>query len=286
MSPDSAKPPALKRKAALLLRWRTIFNGGEWNPIFVKEMRQAVRGRWVLTMFLSALSVMFALFAWLLLAADFTRPQLGRELFMALLGTLTLFTGLCVPGWSGARMLQERDDAEGVDLLYYTPMSTEEILQGKLLSNVALTAVFFSAGAPFLSVTPLLRGVDVPTVIQVTGLSFLTVVVLGQAALVVASLPIHRAWKIVVGAMAVLTASPFLVAWVALCVSYVFSERTIGLPLPFFFALALIFGWLGINILVVMAASYLAPGNGIFFRRGPLAERKSARPPSLPPPLP
>ena len=69
---------------------------------------------------------------------------------------------------------------------YATPLSAEEIVQGKCLSNVTLAAVFFSAGAPFLAITPLLRGVDVPTVILITSLNFLTVVLLCQAGLVVA----------------------------------------------------------------------------------------------------
>lgn len=286
MSPNPAKPAVLKPRAFPLLRWRTLFNHGEWNPIFVKEMRQAVRGQWVLTMFLALLTVMFIVSAAMLLAGDLARTHLGRELFLALLGVLTLLTGLCVPAWSGGRMLQERDSPDGVDMLYYTPMLAEEIIQGKFLSNVTLTAVFFSAGAPFLAVTPLLRGVDVPTVIMVTCLGFLTVVLLSQGALVVASLPIQRAWKIAVGMVVAVAGSPFLLAWVGVCVSYLFSERGLFLPLPFFLMLALVFGYLGIHVLIVMAASYIAPRNGIFFRRGPLAERKPARPPSLPPPLP
>lgn len=286
MSVDPAKSPVLKPKAVPLLRWRTVFNRGEWNPIFVKEMRQAVRGQWVLTMFLALLAVMFVVSAAMLLTSDLARTHLGREMFLALLGVLTLLTGLCVPAWSGGRMLQERDSPDGVDMLYYTPMSAEEIIQGKFLSNVTLTAVFFSAGAPFLAVTPLLRGVDVPTVIMVTCLGFLTVVLLSQGALVVASLPIQRAWKIAVGMVVAVAGSPFLLAWVGVCVSYLFSERGLFLPLPFFLMLALVFGYLGIHVLIVMAASYIAPRNGIFFRRGPLAERKPARPPSLPPPLP
>ena len=286
MSMVPASLPVLKPKAVPLLRWRTLFNQGEWNPVFVKEMRQAVRGQWVLTMFVVLLTVMFGVSAGLLLNTTSAQPYLGRDLFMTLLGTLTVLTGVCVPAWSTGRMLQERGSPEDVDLLYYTPMSAEEIIQGKFLSNVTLTVVFFSAGAPFLAITPLLRGVDVPTVIMITGLGILTVVFVSQATLVVASLPAHRVWKMAVGVMVALAASPCLIIWVAVCVSYVFSERGVGLPLPLFFAVALVFGFLAINILIVMAASYIAPRNGIFFRRGPLAERKPARSPSLPPPLP
>lgn len=267
-----------------LLRWGTRLARGELNPVFVKEMRQAVRGRLVLSMFLLALMVMFGLSAWMLLTMDFDRNGFGAQLFATLLGTLTLLTGVCVPAWSGGRMLSERHGEEGIDLLYYTPMSAEEIIQGKFLSNVTLAAVFFSAGAPFLAVTPLLRGVDVPTVIMVTGLHFLTVVFLCQAGLVLASLPVSRVWKGVIGACVALFGAPFLFLWVGICMSYVFSERGVGMPLLFFFPTAFVFGLLGLNVLIVMAASYIAPRNGIYFRRDKPPRKRT--PPMRPEPSP
>jgi hypothetical protein len=269
-----------------LLRWGTWLARGELNPVFVKEMRQAVRGRLVLSMFLLALMVMFGLSAWMLLTMDFDRSGFGAQLFATLLGALTLLTAVCVPAWSGGRMLNERHGAEGVDLLYYTPMTAEEIIQGKFLSNVTLAAVFFSAGAPFLAVTPLLRGVDVPTVIMVTLLHFLTVVLVCQAGLVLASLPVSRVWKGVIGACAALCGAPFLFIWIGICMSYVFSTGGMGMPLLFFFPTAIVFGLLGLNVLIVMAASYIAPMKRLRARRGALAVTWSPPMRPEPPPLP
>ncbi len=253
---------------------------GEFNPVFVKEMRQAVRGRLVLSGFLLVLLVMFGSSASLLLTSSVDDPNLGRQMFAILLGVLTVLTGVCVPAWSGSRMMGERHAEDGVDLLYYTPMSAEEIIQGKFLSNVMLAAVFFSAGAPFLAITPMLRGLDVPTVIMVTGLNFLTVVLVSQAGLVLASLPMGRVWKGVMGLIVGMFSAPFLVAWLALCMSYGFqSGGPDGLPLGFLFAMAVVFGLLGLNVLIVMAASYIAPRNGIYFRRDRV---RAARPPPLP----
>lgn len=288
MLPASATPAVRRATPFPLLHMGTRLGRGELNPVFVKEMRQAVRGRLVLSMFLLALSVMFGLSTWMLLTMEFDRNGFGARLFATLVGTLTLLTGICVPAWSGGRMLGERHGEDGIDLLYYTPMSAEEIVQGKFLSNLALTAVFFSAGAPFLAVTPLLRGVDVPTVIMVTGLHFLTVIVLSQAGLVLASLPVSRVWKGVLGACAALFGVPFLIAWIGVCMSFVFSERGIGLPLLLFFPAVVVFGLISLNILIVMAASYVTTRRVLYFRRDRPPRHWTPpfrpEPPPLPPP--
>ena len=265
--PDPVSQPIRQSAPSRLSRWVAYLASGEFNPVFVKEMRQAVRGRMVLSMFLLALMVMFGVSAWMLLTMDANAPGFGSQMFAALLGTLTLLTAVCVPAWSGGRLLQERHGEEGIDLLYYTPMSTEEIVHGKLLSNVTLAAVFFAAGAPFLAITPMLRGVDAPTVIMVTGLHFLTVVFLAQGGVVLASLPVSRVWKGVIGLGVGLFAVPLVTFWLVLCTGYVFDKDALGMPLVYFFPSVLILGFLGLNILIVSAASYLAPTNGIYFRR-------------------
>lgn len=247
--------------------WASLWVG-EFNPVFVKEMRQAVRGRLVLSAFSLVLLVMFGLSALLLLTSSLDDPGLGRQLLTVQLVALTALTGVCVPAWSHSRMQAERDGEDGVDLLYYTPMSTEEIIQGKFLSNATLTAVFFSAGAPFLAVTPLLRGVDAPTVMLVTGLNYLTVVSIGQAVLVLASLPLARIWKSLLTALAVMCSAPFVLMWVAGCMAYIYKPTAMsGLPLAAVAGMAAVFGLMGIHVLNVMAASNLAPKNGIYFRR-------------------
>jgi hypothetical protein len=272
MLPASATPAARRSTP-----WREQFRqaaAGELNPVFVKEMRQAVRGRLVAT--------------WMLMTGDADRSGFGAQFFATMVGTLTVLTAICVPAWSGGRMIQERHTEEGIDMLYYTPMSSEEIIQGKFLSNVTLAAVFFSAGAPFFAVAPLMRGVDVPTVALVTGLMFFTVVMISQAGLVLASLPVNRVWKNVIGLMVGLFSAPFVLGWGGYCISFIFSESRSGLNLVLFFASVIVFGLLGLNVLIVMAASNIAPRNGIYFRRDrpPRLWTPPMRPEPPPPPLP
>lgn len=287
--PPAASTPDRHRSTPLRETLRHLA-AGELNPVFVKEMRQAVRGRLVLSMFLLALTVMFSLSAVMLLTMNVDQGGFGAQFFATLLGTLTVLTGVCVPAWSGGRMMQERHTEEGIDMLYFTPMSSEEIIQGKFLSNVALAAVFFSAGAPFFAVAPLLRGVDGLTVLLVSGLMFFTVVMISQAGLVLASLPLNRGWKGAIGLLAGLFAAPFVLFWCGFCMSFVFNENGPGVPLLMVFLAAAVFGLLGLNVLIVMAASYIAPRNGIYFRRKnpPRKWTPPMRPgiPSGPPPLP
>lgn len=286
MSSATVNQSSSAQAALPLLTWRNRLAQGELNPILVKEMRQAVRGRLVLTMFLSVVTVMFGVSATMLLTTDVAQPGLGSQMFAVLLGTLTVLTAVCVPVWSGGRMLQERHGEDGIDLLYYTPMLAEEIVQGKFLSNLTLAAVFFSAGAPFLAVTPLLRGVDAPTVIMVTGMNFLTVIFLCQAGLVLASLPVSRVMKGVIGLLVAMLGAPFLLGWVVACMSYIFNPDGLGMPLVLFFPIALVFGLVGINILIVMAASYIAPTQRLKLRRGLLATQWTQPQRSHPPLLP
>ena len=76
--------------------------------------------------------------------------------------------------------------------------------------------------------------------------------------------------KGIIGLCVALVAAPFVIMWLWFCTAYGFGEDALGLPLIFFFPVALVFGLLGLNVLVVMAASYLAPSNGIYFRRDKL----------------
>lgn len=283
--PSAKVNPQVHRSTPLRERLRRAA-AGELNPVFLKEMRQAVRGQMVVGMFLTALAAMFGLAAWMLLTMDAGRNGFGAKFFATLVGTLTFLTGVCISMWGGGLMLGERHGKEGIDLLYYTPMSAEEIIEGKFLSNLTLAAVFFAAGAPFLAITPLLRGVDAPTVIMVTGLLYCTVVLISQASLVLASLPVNPVWKGVLGLVACLFGTPAVLLWCGFCLSFAFNERRSGVPLLVLSLAVPGLGLLGLKVLIVMAASYIAPCNGIYFRRN--RPPRLSMPPlcSEPPPMP
>ncbi|AQT68464.1 ABC-type transport system involved in multi-copper enzyme maturation, permease component [Anaerohalosphaera lusitana] len=148
------------------------------NPIAVKEMRQAVKGRslgWVLMIFIAVqLTVVGG--AVLLdesAAEDF---DTGRNVFMVLqailLGTCLLF----LPIFTALRISSERSD-NNVDLLYITTLRPTQIIWGKFFTGLILTLLFFSASMPFMTLTYLLRGLDMGAMFFTLGMSFVAVIV-------------------------------------------------------------------------------------------------------------
>ncbi len=166
----------------------------DWlNPIVVKELRQAVRSRVVVAALMLFLVLQVAVLAFYVLStevgagrdADIFRA--GREVFTILQGIL-LGTCLLVPAYAGVRLGAERSDTN-VDLLFISTLRPRAIVAGKLLSAVVLVLLVFSACAPFMTFTYLLRGLDIPTIALILLLDFLVALWGIQAAIFLAAIP-------------------------------------------------------------------------------------------------
>lgn len=164
---------------------------GDWvNPIAIKEMRQAVKGRiltWMLILFLLAQLVIMG---GGMLMTEFSGEnfEAGPALLSVLLFSLLCVCLLFLPAIFGIRFSIER--AQGrADLLFITDMSPYSIVWGKTLAGVALTLLLFSASMPFVTLTYLLRGIDLPSIFIMMGVNFIAVVLTIQAALLLASFP-------------------------------------------------------------------------------------------------
>lgn len=240
------------------------------NPVFVKEMRQAVRGRLVLTMFYLTLFVMFGLLSFVMLngaSKDGFHSPNGQMAFLTLLPSLTLLTMVCMTAWAGARMAMERPLKEE-DTLCFTPLTPERIIHGKLFSGLALTCIFFSAGAPFLLLTMMMRGVDIAAVVLLTVLYFQTIIVMHQAALVVASLRVRNGVKLVLATAVGIIAVPAAIGWLAWLMFYSFTTAGgAGTNLDFLFPTASFFGLLCIKVLNAAAVSCVSPHGSRHFAR-------------------
>ena len=90
---------------------------------------------------------------------------------MGLLGILMFTCMIFVPLYSGGRMSLERSNAD-MDLLYVTTLSPGAIVRGKYLTATALTLLIFSASMPFMILTYLLRGIDLPSIFFVLAVCF------------------------------------------------------------------------------------------------------------------
>lgn len=174
------------------------------NPIVVKELRQAVRSRFVVAVILMFLILQLAylgihltiagLNGWL----DTIDYQAGRDVFtgfqVVVLATCMLF----LPAYAGARLAAERSDVN-TDLLFITTLQPRKIISGKLASSVVLAVMIFSACAPFMAFTYFLRGIDLLSIFFVIAIDFL--VVLGSVHLMVflAVIPANRVLKAFLG---------------------------------------------------------------------------------------
>ncbi len=149
--------------------------GDRVNPVAVKEFRQAVQSRWVTVVFMLFLLVNLAIVGgYLMLSPDAaTSTTGGRDIFIALVrhpadspaSVSCHSTRAC-----GSR--SKRNDAN-IDLFFITTITPGAIVRGKYLSAMALTLLIFSACMPFMILTYLLRGIDLPTIFTVLAVGFM-----------------------------------------------------------------------------------------------------------------
>jgi len=76
-----------------------------------------------------------------------------------------------VPAYAGIRLSLERHCTD-IDLLFVTAITPGAIVRGKYLAAMALTLLIFSACMPFMVLTYLLRGIDLPTIFLILATCF------------------------------------------------------------------------------------------------------------------
>ena len=144
------------------------------NPIAVKEFRQAVQSRWVIAVLMIFLLLNLVIVGGYVVTSPeaATSATGGRTVFGFLLGIL-LFTCIgFVPIYTGVRLSMERNDAN-LDLIFVTTITPGAIIRGKFLTAMALTLLIFSVCMPFMILTYLLRGIDLPSIFFVLATGFL-----------------------------------------------------------------------------------------------------------------
>lgn len=174
----------------------------EWepNPILVKELRQAVRSRILISMLMFFLGAIF-----LASVASLTRQvalsgdvlQMGRNMFDACLAVLSISTLVFIPLYTGIRVALEKHQS---DLILFTPLPVTKLVQGKVLGGMYIAALFFSVCMPFMMVCTLLRGLDWLTIQFVLLVLFATIGAAVLAAIAVAVLPVPVFVKFLFGA--------------------------------------------------------------------------------------
>jgi hypothetical protein len=193
------------KSAGFLETWDDLL-----NPIVVKELRQAVKSRIVMIALMLFLLLQLAILL-LRLSFDDRRAaaqidlHAGRQIFQILQGILLGTCMLLIPAYAGVRLAAEHSDTN-VDLLFISTLRPFGIIAGKLQASIVLILLVFSACAPFMTFTYLMRGIDIPSIVLVLVLDFLVVLLGTQAAIFLGAVPANWAVKLLLG----LSALPLL----------------------------------------------------------------------------
>src|SRR5262249_46866481 len=174
----------------------------DWiNPIVIKELRQAVKSRMVVTILLLFLGLQLLILGFYLLSqesraagSDGVEWYAGTGVFQVQQGILLWTLAILVPAYAAVRLGAERSD-QNVDLLFISTLRPGSIIWGKFVAALALAILVFSTCAPFMTFTYLLRGIDLPTIFTVLLIDLLAMLFGTMAALLMGSLPGNRALK-------------------------------------------------------------------------------------------
>ncbi|MFA9478598.1 hypothetical protein ACERK3_09850 [Phycisphaerales bacterium AB-hyl4] len=172
------------------------------NPVLVKELRQAVRSWFVIIVLMLFLLLMLVTLTIYLLATDDLGGSFddGQPIFMILQGMLLGTCLLFVPIYVGVRLAAERAD-QNVDLLYITTLRPMSIAWGKVVCGLTITLLIYSVCAPFLMLTYLLRGIDLPTIFLALGINLLPMLAVLSLAILIAALPVSVVMKVILAVL-------------------------------------------------------------------------------------
>ncbi|MCK5707100.1 MAG: hypothetical protein KAI43_05555 [Candidatus Aureabacteria bacterium] len=203
------------------------------NPIVLKELRQAVRSKFVtgaLMLFLCVLLITF----WIYLGSNelmnihksSLNMRAGKNLFQIFFGMLSYICIFFIPIYTGVRFASERASGTKTDLLFTTTISPNTIIRGKLIAGIIITILLFSACMPFMVFTYLLRGIDIPSIFITLIILFFLVTFCIQVALFLACIPGSRTMKVLIALVGLLGC--FILAPVTLAVLFEHTSRGIG----------------------------------------------------------
>lgn len=171
---------------------------GEWfNPVLVKETRQAIHSRGYFIAFLAML-----LLCWLFSAIQIRSvgkmliyAEYGQEFFAGYIIVLLGALCLVVPVSTFQSVVSEFD-GQTFELLAITTLTPQRIVIGKLKSAIVQMGAFYSAAAPFLCFTYLLEGISVPGILLALIVSFLAGLSANMGAMTLAALAKQTAGQI------------------------------------------------------------------------------------------
>jgi hypothetical protein len=179
--------------------------GDRLNPILVKEARQAMKSRQFVVTF--SLLLIFG-WLWTVLYVAFGVPGIfyapvGPGVLTGYYVVLSIPLLIVVPYAAFRSLAAEREDGT-YELLSITTLTAGQIVQGKLGSALLQMIVYYSALAPCIAFTYLMRGIDVVTIGLVLGYTFVASLLLSIFGLMMATVTRSRHWQILLSVVFVM----------------------------------------------------------------------------------
>jgi hypothetical protein len=255
-----AAPPANFRDT--LFQWGARLEkfldaaGDRLNPILVKEARQSMKSK----QFSVTFSLLLILsWMWTAIFVAFSVPDIfyeawGNNLLIGYIVILSIPLFIVVPFAAFRSLAAETEDGT-FELLSITSLSARQIVTGKLGSAILQMMVYYSALAPSIAFTYLLKGVDILSIGLLLLHTFVISVVLSILGLLAATITRARHWQVLVSV--VLIGGLLFATFIA---DYCFIGLSIvGLPFDmteFWVSnLALLNFWVAVGALFLIIAS-------------------------------
>ena len=162
------------------------------SPLVVKEARQVVRSREFLFSFLASLVAGLAVAFGGATDALSGETTSGRWTFVVLMGCLSVLGLVVVPIAAFSTLRQERME-QTLELITLTSLSARRVVVGKLLAQSVKLLTLFAAIAPFLTMSFLLGGIDLTTILISLAMLYMASVWAGALCLFLSTLFKSRA---------------------------------------------------------------------------------------------
>lgn len=203
--------------------------GERLNPILVKEGRQALKSKQFVVTFTLLL---LAGWVWSMLGVALLSPGVyyapgGRFMLCGYFIILTIPVLVIVPFSAFRSLAAEREDGT-FELLSITALSSRQIVTGKLGSAALQMLVYYSALAPCIAFTYLLRGIDIITIVFLLFWTFIASLMLSTLGLVVATITRARHWQVLLSVLLLVMLCIVTFIWCAMFISLVTTTQATG----------------------------------------------------------